>query len=915
MRLLPKIRRLLARLSPRARHERLASRAADEVRDELDFHLEMRTRELIDAGIPADIARHRAVEAFGSVAPVDAECRRLTSLQYRKAGRGRLLEGIVRDVLAAARSLSRQPLLSVAAVVILACGFASTTVVYGLVDALLLRPLPVREPQRLVALFNHNDVDGYYSSVSYPDYLDYRAESTTLSRLLAYSDAEVTLAGGEATPVTVRAHAVTANYFAGLGIDAALGALFGSSQPDEQGSFEAVVVVSHALWRQRYGASPEVIGQEITINGITATIVGVAAKGFRGVDKDALADLWIPIGLYAQTQPGFADYMYTQRGAHWLMAVGTLAEGATLDDARAEMALLSQQQAEAYPDTNDAYRLQVVEAGRGVIWPERRARVTIVSRTLSAGVALVLLIACANVGNLLLVRAAGRRREFGVRLALGASRARVVRLLLTESVLLALVSGAAGLVLAAWARTALTRSVIPPDLAHLLDGGLADGVLTLTVVLALFAGLAFGLAPALHASNPDIVGAIKSGSGPGALRRGRRLSLGNGLVVAQVALSLPLLVSAALIGRSLWNQMTVDLGVDTHDLLLLEIDLGSGGYGAEEGQAIYDQLLQRAAAMPGVVAAAYTRVAPLGTMRMASDVGVAGEGEDARKNVEINIVSPGYPAASGATVVRGRDFSSADAAGNPAVMVNQAMADLFWPGGDAVGQFIEMEWFSGPIRAPVVGVLADNRYARVRDGQISVPGETPRLYLPLAQEYQTAMTLLIRSTTDARALAGPLLQITRTLAPAVPDVEVESFRGHVARLLPQQRLLAGLLIIAGVIGLVLAAVGVYAVMAYSVSRRLPEMGIRRTLGAQRSDVLRQILGEGLTLCAAGIGVGLLGALAAARLLTSMLYGVESTDPVSYLGVAATLLIVALLATWLPGRAAADSDPLDALRRP
>jgi len=875
----------------------------------------MRTRELIDAGVPADTARRRAVEAFGRVAPVDAECRRLTSLQYRKAGRGRLLEGIARDVLAAARGLTRQPLLAAAAVIILACGFAATTVVYGLVNALLLQPLPVSEPQRLVSLFNHNDVDGYYSSVSYPDYLDYRAETATLSRMLAYSDAEVTLAGGDSAPVTVRAHAVTANYFAGLGIDAELGRLFGSSQPDEQGSFEAVVVVSHALWRQRYGASPEVIGRTITINGIPATIVGVAPMGFRGVEKEELADLWIPIGLYAQMQPGFADYMYAGRGAHWLTAVGTLAAGATLDDARAEMALLSQQQAEAYPDTNEAYRLQVFEAGRGVIWPERRADVTAVSRTLSAGVVLVLLIACANVGNLLLVRAAGRRREFGVRLALGASRGRLVRLLLTESVLLALVSGAAGLVLAAWARTALTRSVIPPGLAHLLAGGLAGGVVPLIASLALFAGLAFGLAPALHASNPDIVGAIKSGAGAAAIRRGK-LSLGNGLVVAQVALSLPLLVSATLISRSLWNQMTVDLGVDTHDLLLLEIDLGSGGYGAAEGQAIYDELLQRATAMPGVVAAAYTRVAPLGTMRMASDVGVAGrDGEDARKNVEINFVSPGYPAASGATVVRGRDFSTADAPGNPAVMVNTAMADLFWPGGDAVGQFIEMDWFSGPIRAPVVGVLADNRYARVRDGQVSVPGEAPRLYLPLAQEYQTAMTLLIRSTVDARTLAGPLLQITRTLAPAVPDVEVESFRQHVARLLPQQRLVAGLLIIAGIIGLVLAAVGVYAVMAYSVSRRLHEMGIRRTLGAQRSDVLRQILGEGLALCAAGIGLGLLGALAAARLLTSMLYGVESTDPASYLGVAATLLIVALLATWLPGRAAANSDPLAALRRP
>ncbi len=529
----------------------------------------------------------------------------------------------------------------------------------------------------------------------------------------------------------------------------------------------------------------------------------------------------------------------------------------------------------------------------------------------------MLLIACANVTNLLLVRAAGRQAEFGMRLALGAGRVRLIRQLLAESFLLALASGLAGVVLALWARMVLATHVVPAELNHLLDRGIDGRNVAVTVGVVLMAGLAFGLAPALRASRPDLMASLKAGGGSLG-SEARRLSLGNGLVVAQIALSLPLLVSAVLIGQSLWNRVTVDLGVQTGELLLVEVDPGSGGYNDEQAEAIYDGLFQRVTAMPGVLSAAYTKVVPLGTMRMATDVVIPGRdpADGGSANVEVNVVSPGYAAATGIQLVRGRDFVSRDtSASEPVVLVNEAMADRTWPGADPVGKLVEVHWFGGPRTASVVGVLADHAYARVRGSELSVSGTRPRIYLPLKQEHQTSMTLLVRTGIDAETLTGPVIEAARTLAPASPDIEVVSFRAHVAGLFPQHRLVVALLAVSGAIGLVLAAVGVYAVTAYSASRRTREMGIRLALGARRGDVLRLVVGEGLLLALAGITIGAMISVASSRLLASMLYGVEGTEPTSYLAVATLLLVVALSAGYLPGRRAADSDPLAALRRP
>ena len=351
-----RIATLLRNLSPAARRRNLRDAAAREVRDELDFHLEMRAREIVAKGVPIETARERAMQAFGNRDSVDAECRRLTTLHRRRARREGLVDGLSRDLLSGARALRSQPLLTVAAVVILACGFAATNVVYGLVDALLLQPLPVAEPQRLVSLFNYSRESGLYSSVSHPDYLDYRANASTITDLVGYTDTEVTLGGGDAVPVVRTAHVVTANYFRDLGVNVDVGRPFGSDQPDEHGRFEPVLVIGHALWRQRFAGDPGIVGTSITLNGLRATVVGVAPAGFRGLEKETIADLWIPIGLFAQLTPGFAEYMYTSRGAHWLTLVGRLAEGASLDDARAEMSVLSEQQAEAYADVNGEYR-------------------------------------------------------------------------------------------------------------------------------------------------------------------------------------------------------------------------------------------------------------------------------------------------------------------------------------------------------------------------------------------------------------------------------------------------------------------------------------------------------------------------------------------------------------------------------
>lgn len=919
MSLIKRIRRspLTVWRAARGDRSRFESEIAKEVRDELGFYLEMRTRELVESGVPPDEARRRAEEAFGSIETIDAECRRLTGRQRRRTTREQVFDSLVRDVIAGARALRRQPLMTIAAILILACGFGVTSVVHGLVDALLLRSLPVEDPGRLVAAFNYAQEAGFYSSVPYPDYLDYRSNTETLDDLVGYSDNEVTLAGGDERPIVTVAHVVTGNYFAALGIQPAVGRFFGHQGPAVQGELEPVVVIGHAMWQQRFGADPDIVGRTITVNGVSVTIVGVAPRGFRGLQTEAIADLWMPISLYADLIPEFAEYLYNSRGSHWLAVVGRLAPGASLEEARAEMTVLSAQQAEAYPDTNEDYRIEVFRAGSGVVWPQRRGNLVLLSSTLTFGVALLLLIACANVANLLLVRATGRRAEFGVRLALGASRGRLIRQLLTESLMLAAASGAVGILLAVWIRAGLATTIVPANLYHLLEAGIDARTVGFTATLALLTGTAFGLAPALRASNPDVMSTLKGGEGKQS-GGSRKATLRNSLVVAQIGLSLPLLVGAALVGQSLWNQVNVDVGVATDNLLLVTVDPGSGGYNETEGMVIYDALLDRVASMPGVTAASYAKVVPLGRSRQATDVAIPGyepPDPENRPNVELNFVSTGYPATAGVTMLRGRDFSAQDAApGAPGVIVNEAMAETYWPGEDPLGKSVELSWFGGPISASVIGVLSDHDYGRIRDGDLQLRGELPRIYLSLSHVYQTSMTLLVRTDRNASALTAPVVEAMRALAPAMPDVEVISFRGHVARLLPQTRMVAVLLIVASFIGLLLAAVGIYAVMAYSVTQRTHEMGIRRALGAQRSDVLRLVLGEGLKLTFAGIVLGGLGALAATRLLTSMLYGIGSTDPASYLGVAAVLVGVALLAGYLPGRAAANSDPLPALRR-
>ena len=893
--------------------ERLEDRVADEVRDELGFHIEMRARELIAEGVPPGEARRRALRAFGRRQPIDQECRRLTASFVRRSRLLETLDSSWRDVRIAVRTLAHQPLFVTTAVLILALGIGSASVVYSLVDVLLLRSLPVAGADRLVALFNHTETGGYYSSVSYPDFLDYRERVTSLEDFIGYTVEEVTLSGGEVRPAVIEAHVVTQDYFGALGVAPVIGHGFDNLDVDSRGA-DPVVVIGHGLWQQRFAGDPGVLGTRIALDGEQATVIGVAPPDFRGLTSDSIATLWMPVSLHVRLNPGFASYLYSGRGAHWMQVVGHRAPGVTTAQVASEIATLSRQQAAAYPDSNGEYALRVFDAGSGVVWPDRRRDLVFLSLLLAVGVGLLLLIACANVANLMLSRASARSVELGVRRALGAGRSRLVRQLLTESAVLGLAGAAAGFLLAAWFRLAVILTIVPAPVAHLLGDGLDASSAAFALLVSIPTTTLFGLAPAWRATTPDLIAPLKGSGSP----RRRRASLGNALVVAQIALSIPLLVSAALVVQSLRNQLFVDLGVRTDNLLLATIDPGSGGYSQADGEALYRRVIERVEALPGVAAASYAKVMPLGATRMATDARpLGGESGDADEtvNVEVNVVGPGYAAAAGTVLLRGRDFAASDdAAGPPLVIVNEAMARRFWGSRDALGELIQMSWFDGPIEARVIGVLSDHGYGRIRDGRLQLQEMRPRVYMAMGQAYQPSMTLLVRASSDPTTASALIAAELRGLAGDLPAADVATFRQHVAGLLPEQRLASSLLAIASLIGLVVAAVGIYGVIAYSVARRRREMGIRRALGARSSDVLRLVIGEGLALAVFGAAAGLAAALAMTRLLSNLLYGIETTDPSSYAAVVAVVLAVAALAAWLPGRSAATSELLPALRR-
>jgi predicted permease len=832
-----------------------------------------------------------------------------------------------RDLSYAARTLVKSPGFAAVAILSLALGIGANTAIFSFVNAVLLRQLPVAEPSRLVYVYSANRTSPYNVS-SYPDYVDFRDRNDVFSGLAASAPVTVSFTdGGQADAVS--GSIVSGNYFDVLGVRAAAGRTF-TAEEDRTPGERPVVVISHRLWQSRFGGDAGVVGRQMIMNGQQFTVVGVAPAGFDGAQVGQTSDIYVPMAMQALVRPPRGGYsgemnpdLLTKRNPRWLVMVGRLKPGVTPQQAQAAASALAAQLATAYPDSNKDVTAAVWQVSKGD--PNQRGTLLSVAGLLLAVVGLVLLIACANVANLLLARAASRRKEISIRLALGASRARLVRQLLTESVLLALIGGAFGLLLAVWLIGAAQTYPPPANVFPVaFDFTLDRSVLAFTLVLSLATGVVFGVAPALQASKPDLVAALKDETPLVAGQGGtflRRLSLRNLLVVAQVALSLVLLISAGLFLRSMRQAQRIDPGFDPAHALTMPLNINLLRYTKAQGQEFYRRVLENVQALPGVESATLTRTPPLSGASRESSVTLAGATPTERvrggeSTGSVNLSSNSTLASSVALnyfqtlnipLVRGRDFTSQDREGAPGVaIVNETFAARYFPGQDALGQRVSLGGEKGPW-LEIVGVARDGKYISV--------GESPApfLYQPLAQRHESGMSLIVRTKGDPAASIGAVRGAVQSVERNLPTANLRPMRELLAQSLFPARVGALLLAGFGLLALVLASIGLYGVMSYSVSRRTREIGIRMALGAQRGDVLRLVLREGMTLVGAGVVVGLAAAFATTRLLAGFLYGVSPTDPLAFAGIALLLTAVALVASFLPARRASRVDPMVAFK--
>jgi len=810
------------------------------------------------------------------------------------------------DLRYAVRTLLKTPGFTLVAVLTLGLGIGANASLFSLLNAALFRSVTAAEPGRLVWVAGTAGLNHRYRSLSYPEYRAYRDSTNVFAGLMAYQDVALALgSGGE--PERVTGLVVTANYFDVLGLRPAAGRGF---LPEENvpATAQPVVVISHRLWERRFAMDPAIVGRSVTVNGRLFTVVGVAPEGFTGTELGLTIAMWVPMGvqpLAMPTQPHLLD----AEASWWLRIVGRLRPGVTRGQANAAVRTLAARRAQENRRLLEHTAAEVAPLAGGLD-PSNRGEALPILALLMAVPALVLLIACANVANLLLSRAASRRREVGVRLALGATRGRLVRQLLTESVVLSLVGGIAGLLLSFWITDFVMEvSSAPEDLA---GAALTDWrVLGFALALALAAGVIFGLAPALGATQADLVPALKD-EGVARSRSVRRSRLTSSFVVAQVALSLVLLVVSGLFLRSLRKATRVDVGFDTRHGAALSLDLGLQGYSGERAGVFYRDLVQRAEAIPGVRSAALSSVAPLSGRVWGTEIEIEGReaGAGARAvAANFSAIWPGFFRTLGVPLVTGRDFGAGDVRGAPpVVIVNETLAKRYWPDGSPIGRRLKLWGDDEPFRE-VVAVARDTKYDELT--------EDPRPFLYLPERQTTAvpepMTLLVRADGDPASLIGPLRALVKEMDAHLPLYDVRTLERQVFDRLDKERSVSSLLGIFGALALALATLGLYGVMAYSVTQRTREIGVRMALGAARREVLTLFVGEGLRLTGIGLAIGLALAAGLTRIVARFLYGVTATDLATFAAVSLLLAVVAALASYVPARRATLVDPMAALR--
>jgi predicted permease len=809
------------------------------------------------------------------------------------------MSGFVEDLRLALRAAARRPGFSAVVIATLGLAIGANAAVFSFVNAILLRPPAVERPERLVRVFA--TTGGFrFASVSYPNFRDYERSNDVFSAMCAEQTMPFVL-GDSSSSQLIAGSLVSANYFSTLGVAPALGRAFGPDE-DRAAGADRVVVIGDGLWRRHFAADRAVLGQALVLNGTSFKVVGVAPASFTGPYVGLVTEVWVPLSMQAVVSPG-GDLLQV-RGAGWLSATGRLRPGVTLAQAAASMSALAARMRRLYPKDNEGIGLSLMPASQARIPQRLRGAMVALSVLLEVIVGLVLAVACANAAGLFLARGAARRREIGIRLALGARTARLVRMLVSESLVLGLAGGAVGLLLALWAARLFSSWRLAMELPVSFAVDLDGRVLALTAGVTLATALLFGLLPALQIARPRLAMAMREGGGDADPRRARWRGA---LVTAQIAVTFLLLAGAGLFFRSLANARTVDLGFRADGLLVASLNLGHAGYGERDGRRFLERLEDRLRELPGVRSVSFATGLPFGLIEHSAPAAPEGfrpPAGEARPQVNTNLVAPGYFKTMATPVVAGREFTAADRPGSPAVaVVNEALARRFFPRGQALGQ----RFVAGDRTLLIVGIVRDSKE------QLSLAAAPrPILYEDLFQSYDSPVALHLRAAGDPASLIPALRREVRAMDARVALYDLKPMTEQLQLPLLPERLAGTLLAAMGTLALVLALVGLYAATAFALARRTREIGIRMALGAGQRSVIALVLRGGMTQCLLGIGIGALAAVASTRFAASLLYGVSPTDPAILTATALLVAALALAANLVPALAATQIDPKQAL---
>ena len=870
------------------------ARVERQLDDELAFHIESRIDDLVAGGMTRKDAEAMARRQFGSPLRVRESSRDVKLLPW--------LEGLIRDVRHAVRALRNVPTVSAVAIVTLALGIGANTAVFSVVNAVLLRPLPYKDGNRLVWLWSTDPKNPAATWMSQPDFVDVRAQSRSLAELAAWYGYEMVLTGNF-DPQRVQVVVVFGNLFGALGVAPELGTTI---RAEKGSSSERAVVLSHRFWAERYGSDPSIVGRGVTLSGNSYRVLGVMPQGFQFPIQTPSIDMWAALG-----PDQFADVPQMGRNARLMDAVGRLRDDVDIEEAQAELDVVAARLAQQYPASNSGIGLRVVSAAEHVV-----GRVSRPILILFAAVSCVLLIACVNVANLLLARASDRRREIALRSALGAGRARIVFQLVIESLVLAVIGGALGGVIAIWGVHALV-ALVPGDLPRADEIGIDGFVLGFTVLASLVTGLAFGVVPAWHASKVDLTVALQEGGRT--LSEGTRAPRIRGvLVVAEIALAVILLTAATLFVTTFWRLQQPSQGYDARNVLTFDITWPWEKYSFEQAGAKFRELQTALQAVPGVRGAAAGMQLPdrggLTTDAMFPYFEIEGRPvpRDARPRTASIITQPGFFRTLGMTVMKGRDFSDRDSLDAPRVaIVNESLARTHFGNENPIGKrlLLDLRQLFGDEVVPreIVGVVADVTHAGLTGAA------RPVVYVPLAQRPFNMSYLVVKTEGDPARFVSSIRGAVRSVDKDQPIYDVKTLEERIGTSVGQERFIALLLASFSAVALLLAAIGLYGVLSYSVAQRTHEMGVRLAFGAEANDILRRVMRDGMRLIGAGLVIGVAGAAALTGFVEGLLFGVSPLDPRIHVVVVLVLTIVALAACWIPARRAARVDPIVALR--